>query len=629
MPGRHGGDMHAREHYRPPARIPCDNRTMSSRSFFRRPAVLLILALCAVAAVVSILSRLAGGPDSAKKPVPLAAARGAEAYPSFSPDGKRLAYSARPTRNGGFHVFIRDLPSGEERQLTAGNGSDIGPVWSPDGASIAFLRLEEEGGACMVVPAAKRANASAGAEERKVADCAPAAGMDQPFPAAAWTPDGKSLAVVVAAEDQLAAIALVPAEGGAPKRLTNPPQGSQGDSTPAVSPDGKTVAFVRSAIIANDAADADIFTCDLQGGNLQRLTFDGRGIRGIAWTPDGSHLVYAGYRMGSWRLWRLPAAGGSPRDLGFARENAQYPAAASAGGRLAYTNSPSVSAVWRAELGGDASKCQSLIRSPGREAAPAYSPDGRKIADISDQTGADEIWVSDADGGHRAQLTRFKGRAAPNRPLWSPDGQTLLFTLRAADVPEVDTVPAAGGEPKRVLLNGSGASWSHDGKSIYYQSRGGIWKAPAAGGGDGQALTAQGNASLPDESPDGKYVYYAKWGAIWRVPAGGGAEEEAFQSQRGTILGGALVTAKGAYYVEFDGSRMGMRGGGGRNAIRALMSASPSVCFFDFTSRKSTQVFELQGLNLSGISISPDARYILYPRVDQSETNLMLVEGFR
>jgi len=601
---------------------------MASRSFFHRPVVLLVLALCGVAGVVSLLGRLAGGPDSGKKPVPLAAARGAEGYPSFSPDGRRLAYSARPARNEGFHLFIRELPSGEERQLTDGDDSDIGPAWSPDGASIAFLRLQKEGAACMVVPAAARFSASAGSEARKVADCAAAADGEQSFPALAWTPDGKSLAITVSAEEPSSAIALVPAEGGVPKRLTSPPQGSPGDSTPSVSPDGKTIAFVRGASLSNDADNADIFTCDLQGGNLQRLTFDGRGIRGLAWTRDGSHLVYAGHRMGAWSLWRLPAAGGSPRDLGFARQNAQYPAVAHATERLAYANSPSVSAIWRAALGGDAASATPLLRSPGREAAPAYSPDGRRIADISDQTGADQIWVSDADGGHRVQLTHFKGNAFPYRPRWSPDGQTLVFGLRATDVPEIDTVPAAGGEPKRVLMNGDDASWSHDGKWIYYQSRGEIWKAPAAGG-EGQALTTQGNASQPEESPDGETVYYAKWRAIWRVPAGGGTEEEAFQSERGMIMGGALATAKGAYYVEWGAG--GVRPGRpvGPRGIRALMASAPSVCFYDFSSKKSAPVFELQGLNLGGFSISPDGKYILYPRVDQDETNLMLVEGFR
>jgi Tol biopolymer transport system component len=586
---------------------------MPSRSFLRRPAVLLVLALCAVAALVSILGRLAGGSDSVKKPVTLVSPGGAEAYPSFSPDGKRLVYSVRLAKDQGFHLFVRNLPMGERRQLTGAAGSDIAPVWSPDGASVAFLRVEDGRGECMVVPAA-------GGAERKVADCAAAAEMEQPPPAVAWTPDAQSLVVAIAGENQLPAIALVPAAGGAPKTLTNPPQGTQGDSTPAVSPDGKTAAFVRTS----SAEDADIFTCDLSGGNLQRLTFDGRAVRGIAWTPDGSHLVYAGYRMGSWRLWRLPATGGSPRDLGFARNGAQYPAVARAGGRLAYTDSPTVSAIWREGLGADTGSL-SLIRSSGRETAPSWSPDGAKIADISDQTGNDEIWVSNAEGRHRAQLTHFNGRADPGNPRWSPDSQSILFDLRGSDANEIDMIPTAGGTPKRVLVNANGGSWSSDGKTIYYQSRGQIWKA-SADGSDPKMLTTQGGGQ-PAESLDGKFVYYGNRREIWRIPADGGTEEEAIQSDRGFIMGGPKLTAKGAYYVEW--TRGAMRGRGRGGMMPSFNSTGIAVCFYDFDTRKSTPIFETEVMDFSGVALSPDGKYIIYPRVDQSETNLMLVEGFK
>jgi Tol biopolymer transport system component len=587
---------------------------MPSRPFLRRPAVLLVLALCAVAAVVSILGKLTGGSDAVKKPITLVSPGGAEAYPAFSPDGKRLVYSVRLTKDQGFHLFVRSLPMGERRQLTDAAGSDIAPVWSPDGSSVAFLRLEDGSAACMVVPAA-------GGAERKVADCATAVEAEQPRPAVAWTPDGQSVVVAAAGENQLPAIALVPAAGGAPKPLTIPPKGTQGDSTPAVSPDGQTVAFVRNS----SEEDADIFACNLSGGNLQRLTFDGRAIRGIAWTPDGSHLVYAGHRMGTWRLWRLPAAGGSSRDLGFERNGSQYPALARTGGRLAYTDSPTVSAIWRQGLGADSGSL-SLIRSSGREAAPAWSPDGQKIADISDQTGNDEIWVCDAEGRHRTQLTHFNGRMDPSNPRWSPDGQSILFGARGGDVSEVDTVPSGGGTPKRVLLNASAASWSNDGKTVYYQARGEVWKAAADGSGP-RALTTQGGGQ-PAESPDGKFLYYGKQREIWRVPSEGGTEEPAVQPENGFIMGGGKVTAKGVYYVEWRQDR-DMRMRRGRGGGMPFNSAPITVCFYDFGTRKSTPIFETEVMDFSGIAISPDGKYILYPKVDASETTLMLVEGFK
>ncbi len=213
---------------------------MSSGAFFRRPAVLLVLALCSVGAVVTLLGRLASGPRAEQKRVALASDAGANAYPAFSADGKRVAYSARGASKGeAFHVFVRALPGGAPMQLTNGESSDIGPAWSPDGARLAFLRIAEGRTEYISIP-------SDGGAERKVAEFGGApADAGQPLPAVSWTRDGKSLAVVETGEKQLPAIALVSLADGTVRRITQPPEGSEGDSTPAVSPDGNTLAFVR------------------------------------------------------------------------------------------------------------------------------------------------------------------------------------------------------------------------------------------------------------------------------------------------------------------------------------------------------------------------------------------------
>jgi Tol biopolymer transport system component len=585
------------------------DKIMASGKFFRRPAVLLALALCSVGGLVTLMGRLATGPQVAQKRVQLSAGEESEAYPAISPDGKRIAYSARESSKvSAFHVFVRELPSGKPHQLTMGEGSDVAPVWSPDGGTLAFLRVEDGRTQCIVIPAD-------GGAERKLAELGPAADSGQPLPAVSWNADGKSLVVVQSGEKQVPGLAVVALDSGLDsgklQRITNPPEGSEGDSTPAVSPSGSSIAFVRHT--QNEGAD--IYLCDGTGGGVRRLTFDDRGIRGIAWTRDGQDLLYSGHRVGGWRLWRVPAYGGSPRDLVISGQQAYYPAIGR--NRLAYTDSPTVSAIWRATLAtGDAVEERPLLRSTGREVNPMWSPDGARIADVSDQSGSDEIFVSDADGRNRVQITQLKGPRV-GRLRWSADGKTLIFDVSSDHGQEVFTVTAApGNKTARVLLNASSASFSRDGKWIYFQSRGQIWKATVTGGNPQAIVPEQRGAGQPIESADGKYVYFRSRGGIWRIPAAGGEAEEAFVPEH-DVFGSTNMqpTKKGIYYTGF-----------------ARSARSMVVSFYDFSTRKSSEAFRMKNadwVNGGGYSVSPDGKYILYPRVDQSQTNLMLVENFR
>ncbi|HEY2012621.1 MAG TPA: hypothetical protein VGH38_03920, partial [Bryobacteraceae bacterium] len=433
----------------------------------------------------------------------------------------------------------------------------------------------------------------------------------------AWTHDGSALLVVQAAEKQAPGIAVLPLDSGKATRITNPPENSEGDSSPAVSPDGTTLAFVRST--GSDAAD--IYLCDVSGASPRRLTFDDRGVRGLSWTPDSHDLVFSSSRVGGWRLWRMPAYGGSPRELPLAGRQAQYPAVAPAGYHLAYTDTPTVSAIWRATVSSGAEAASApaeerpLIRSTSRESSPAFSPDGKKIADISDQTGTDEIWISGPDGGDRVQVTHLNGPSI-GRLRWSPDSKGIIFDARGERGSDLYSVAAeAGAKPVRLLQGGTNGSWSHDGKRIYYDSRGQIWKA-AANGGSPEVLVKEFNSAQAVESADGKYVYYRMRRSFFRVPVEGGEGEEVIVPDHDLLWSTTLqVTKKGAYYAEFQRS-----------------ARSWVIAFYDFATKKNSTVYQLKNVDFGSghvFSISPDGRYILFPRVDQSQTDLMLVANFR
>ncbi len=593
---------------------------MSLAAFIRRPAVVLILGLCLIGGGVSLLSRLVSGPSTEPKRVALPHEGGAEAAPAFSPDGKRLAFSEREAgRDSPYHIRVRSLAGGAAAQLTSGPASDLGPAWSPDGANIAFLRVDKDRARYMVL-------AAGGGEPRQVADFPIPDPPPAAQPAVCWTRDGQSLYVVQWADAQPPFVAAVAAAGGAPRRITKPRAGSHGDSSPAISPDGATLAFVRQSSDPAAHGDfgggsgngSDIFLSDLSGNNLRRLTFENASLHGIAWSAHGRDLIYAANRGVGEKLWRIDASGGSPRNVLAGGRNPAFPAVAPAGSHLAFTETPARDAIWRIDLNASdpASSARLLIRSDGREYAPSWSPDGKKIANISSQTGSDEIWVGDADGNRRAPVTHLKMRRL-NRPRWSPDGRTILFGVNGYGSMDVDRVASDGhAPPVRVQFPGDThqLSWSHDGQWIYFQSMAQIWKARADGR-QQQKLTNNWGDGEPEESPDGKYVYFRRDRSIWRIPAAGGANEEVIAPDHDARWTAFQTAAAGLYYLEIDREERTV-------AIR----------FYDLQSKKSRELARLpvtDPSSASTFSVSPDGRYVLYPTVDHAQTALVLTENFR
>jgi len=614
---------------------------MSSAAFFRRPVVVLILGLCVIGGGVSLLSRLASGPPPEPKRVKLPHEGGAEAAPAFSPDGNRLAFSAREAGKGGpYHIRVRSVAGGDPAELTSGTASGLGPAWSPDGASIAFLRVDKDRARYMVLP-------TGGGEPRQVAEfplpnskpgsqqagCVILAGEVEatqcgagpgPQPAVCWTRDGQSLYVAAWAASQPPFIAAVPAAGGAVRRITQPPAGSHGDSSPAISPDGATLAFVRqSADKAEHDRDgdalggSDIFLSDLSGNNLRRLTFENNAIHGIAWSADGRDVIYAANRVAGQKLWRVDASGGSPRNVLAGGKNPAFPAVAPAGHRLAFTETPELDTIWRIDLTAPdpASSARLLIRSDGREFGPMWSPDGTKIANISTQTGSREVWVGDASGNHRAPITHLKAFDMW-RLRWSPDGRAILFVVRGNGELNVERASSDGrADPARIPLpvGTHQVSWSHDGKSVYF-SLASLGKARADGQ-QQQKLTTNWGDNEPEESPEGQYVYFRRDRSIWRIPVAGGAEEEVIAPDHGDRFAAFQIAAAGLYYLELDREER-----------------TAAVRFYDLKSKKSRELVRLpvtETSSASNFSVSPDGRYVLYSTVDRAQTALVLTEHFR
>ena len=547
--------------------------------------------------------------------VPLIALPGSESEPSFSPDGNQIAFSWNRETDENWNIYVKVVGAGAPLRLTADAGADTSPAWSPDGRHIAFLRQAEARNGFFLIPAL-------GGLERKISDAiANRVGVASPY--VAWTPDSKALVLADRmSADEPVSLFVLQLETGERRRLTAPSAKSLGDGSPAVSPDGKTVAFVRTASLSVQ----DIYRVPLKGGEPQRLTFDNRRVFGMAWNLAGGNILFTSGRGGSDRLWRISPFGGKLQPVPGITEAASLLAVSRQGHRLAFTRWALDTNVWRFSLDAAHSpraQPARVISSTRFDQAPQYSPDGGRIAFASNRSGASEIWLCDRDGLNSSQLTSMNGPTT-GTPHWSPAGRYIAFDSRPNGNPDIYIIGVEGGTARRLTRDPSHEvvpSWSRNGRWIYFASnRTGvyqIWRAPAEGGRAVQVT--KGGGFHGHESLDGRELYYAKspnQPGLWKVPVEGGEEAPVLESLRAGFWGYWDVTATGIYYVE----RRQMEGAGCRYFLR----------FRDFASDRDRQVlaFDKRPFN-SGLAISPDSRWCLYTQVDQSDSDIMLVDDFR
>jgi eukaryotic-like serine/threonine-protein kinase len=548
--------------------------------------------------------------------VPLTSYPGSEDSPSFSPDGTQVAFAwCKDTELKNCNIYIKQIGVEPPFRLTGNPAAESSPAWSPDGRYIAFLRqLALTKSALIIIP-------QRGGRERVLAEF-DASGVSESVdgPYLAWTPDSKWLAV--SEPEKVWTLFLHSVDSGERRRLTSPPANViVGDTTPAFSPDGRTLAFTRRS------QRSDIYLLRLGAeympqGELERVSLASEYTGGLAWNADGSELVFCCPTEAGFGLWRIKVRKPSkPRRLDFAAKYASSPAVSRQQSRLAYSLGAFDTNIWRVDLGGHGRKPASpveFISSTQLDTFPAYSPNGKRIAFLSGRSGALEIWVCDNDGSNLTQLTSMRG-PVPMSERWSWDSQNIAFYARQGEGrPEIYVISANGGVPRRLTTLASGGKfpyWSRDGQWLYFASEAQIneiWKVRVTGG---QAIQITRNrGDIPQESPDGKSVYYSKGYpnplSVWRAPVQGGEETKVLESVH--TVGQWTLAEQGIYFFRTADDK-----------------GHSDMCLYEFATGKIRTIITIDKSIYYGIAPSPDGHSILYSQLDAVGSDLMLVENFR
>lgn len=547
---------------------------------------------------------------------PLTSYDGYEFDPALSPDGRRIAFTWNGT-SGNYDIYTKPVDAGEPVRLTTSPDHDLHPAWSPDGRTMAFLRMSPSGKEIMLVPSSGGPERSLARINTRATNWEAEASVIGRAPGPTWSPDSVSLATADRPNPHGPdAICLISAKTAVKRCLTDPEPDTWGDSMPAFSPDGRTLAFVRAV---SERGTTDVYLVPVSGGAPRRITFDGRTISGLAWASN-ERVVFTSNRTGGQTLWAISINGGGSAELiAAAGRNVTAVSTAPGTGRLALVESFINTNIWRADLSQPQLPPVKLLATTRRNDSPKYSPDGTKIVFGSDRLGAYEIWVADADGSHARRLTSFGGTGV-GTPNWSPDGTQIVFDAAKDRRSVIFTISAAGGSPQLFMEDRWPCmmpSWSRDGRFIYFVSRrdneeARLWKKPVAGGPPLQLTTRAAGDVV--ESPESDRLYFTDGrNGIWSVSPGGGDERP---------LPGLAKVRTSRYFTA------------GRLGLYFLQDVNPPwfVGFYSFRRQQVSPLLAFTQSILYGtpnLSLSPDGRWLLFSQTANRGSDIMMLENFQ
>jgi dipeptidyl aminopeptidase/acylaminoacyl peptidase len=362
---------------------------------------------------------------------------------AISPDEKRVAYTvetvADDRRKYFSHLYVVDIGSGRSQQYTFGEVHDRGPVWSPDGGQMAMISTRNKKTGIYIIP-------SAGGAERLVIQ------EEGDFSEVSWTPDGRTLVYQFRYHDshaepdeqkkkeapvfrhitrlhyRLNGVGFLPEDrfqvwkvdiaSGKATRLTT---GRRDNLSPAVSPDGRLVAYTsnRSKDPDMDSLRDDLFVISINGGRERRIPTPPGPVRAPAFSPDAKRIAYLGHD--------------NPDDRGWV------------------TNFH----LWTVGLKGKPA-AKDLIRSFDRQlmdqtlgdlgetfqlTRPYWTPDGKRLYFVASDTGSTHVFYVPASGGLPTRVT--KRNCHVRCASLNGRGKRIATVVSDLDTPgEVEAIPA-------------------------------------------------------------------------------------------------------------------------------------------------------------------------------------------
>lgn len=204
-----------------------------------------------------------------------------EVSPRWSPDGSKVVFLRQDRFSFPYRIWVMNADGTNQRALTGTDTVNLYPSWKPDGSKVVFSRCDSAGNACdtwTVNPD------GSGAEAVSAVNTA----ADEFMPM--YSPDGSKIAFTREVSAGLYALVVVNADGSGQTQVTSPTTGA--DMNARFSPNGQKLAFTRQPN-PNNISTWDIYTVNVDGTGLTRMTNNSYYDNDVTWSPDGTMLAYS------------------------------------------------------------------------------------------------------------------------------------------------------------------------------------------------------------------------------------------------------------------------------------------------------------------------------------------------
>jgi Tol biopolymer transport system component/DNA-binding winged helix-turn-helix (wHTH) protein len=550
---------------------------------------------------------------------------GNELAPALSPTGESVVFS-RDDETGNRDLFVMRIGSTGSTRLTDAAEPDRFPAWSPDASNIAFLRQRGPTSfKLLVVPA------GGVGPERELATVSLRPTDIYGSPPLTWTPLSDGLVFTTRTGDAVTAAHHLYRLTLATGDLTQVTAGENVyDTSPAISPDGRWLAFVRHGdflshsrgvlmvqpLTTAEAAEPIVVPVPRTGAETL-----GDAVHSASWSADGRYLTFvAGVNLHEWEfgatetrhVWAgaghlgevTPA--GDISALTMIRDGGRARAVVASIDRsldiVALRLAPSTHEVSEPPV--------PRFVTTAVEAHPDFSHDGTRVAFISRRSTGPDVWIAAADGANAWRLTDRQARTA-GFPRWSPDDRLIAFhDMREPATHNVYVVAPDTGVVQH-LAPGCCAAWSASGEYLYVTDVGASHTLARIRVADGQREPLFTGA-FAVVTADGSKLLYGKAGEhnlYSRAVAGdlrNNAEELLVTDS--AYPSGAATVADGVFYFGY-----------------ALPGEPATIRFYDYATRETRIVARVPGTPFEASTVSPDAAELLYGS-QAATADLVLVE---